>query len=174
MIPGKRSRRTLTTGVMLVAFAWRALIAPGFMPASDRPFSLEICWEDFPVQMLSRGGPAPADSMDMGMDSMSPDSAPAHPTADSVHDSVSRESTGDSMTLGGPLKEAQRHHSGNPAHSEHCVFGTACSAGPVPHLPPLSDMSLVQQRPAVVFVSIAFAVRLVYLPQPRAPPVRLS
>jgi hypothetical protein len=30
----------LKASIMLVAFASRALVPPGFMPASDRPFSI--------------------------------------------------------------------------------------------------------------------------------------
>ena len=143
--------------IMLVAFASRALIPPGFMPASDRPFSFEICWEGLPDGMLPQGGPAHADSMDM--DSMDMDSTSLDSMAASHR---------------GPLQGAHHHHSGIPSHSEHCVFGTACSAGPIPHLPLLSDISYAQQLPALAFVSIARAIRLVYLPQPRAPPSPLS
>lgn len=142
---GKRSGRILLASIMLVAFASRALVPLGFMPASDRPFSIEICWEGFPAGILAHGEPPHADSM--GMDSMSAESMPAG---------------------------AHHHHSGNPSHSEHCVFGTACGAGPISHLPLLGNLSSAQQLRAVAFVSIADAVRLVHLPQPRAPPGRLS
>ena len=115
---------------MLVAFAARALIPLGFMPASDRPFSIDICWEGFPAGMLAHGA-------------------------------------------------THHHHSGSPAspqnpHSEHCVFGTACGAGPIPHLPPPSDVPAAEPLRAVAFVSIAGAVHLVYLPPSRAPPRQLS
>jgi len=135
--------------IMLAGFASRAIIPPGYMPATDRPFSFEICWEGFPAAMLAHGGPADAgssamDGMDMG-----------------------------SMSHGGHL-HTQHHHSGSPSHSEHCVFGTACSAGPISQLPLLSDISSARQLHAFAFVSIARAVRLVHLPQPRAPPGRLS
>jgi hypothetical protein len=139
--PRKRSRRTLMASIMLAALASRALIPPGFMPASDRPFSIEICWEGFPADLLARG---------------------------------EREPVADSMSHRGPLPEAHHHHSGNPSHSEHCVFGTACSAGPIPHLPLPSDISSALRLRAAAFVSIAGAVRLVHLPQPRAPPGRQS
>jgi hypothetical protein len=127
---------------MLVAFALRALIPPGFMPASDRPFSIEICWEGFPAVMLAHGAPADAHSLGthaMGMDSMG----------------------------------VRHHHSGSPSNSDHCLFGAACSAGPLPHLTLPSDISSQPLR-AIAFVSIAGAVLLVHLPQPRAPPGRLS
>jgi len=118
---GKRNRRTFMAGIMLAAFASCALIPPGFMPASSRPFSLEICREGLPAGLLAQGS---------------------------------------------------HHHL--PSQSEHCVFGTACSAGPIPHLPLPRDFSSAQQLRAVAFASIALAVRVVHLPQPRAPPARLS
>ena len=135
----KRRSRALLASIMLVPFALRALIPPGFMPASDRPFSIEICWEGFPANMLAHGEPPFADSM--GMDSM---------------------------------QGAHHHHSGSPPHSGHCVFGAACSAGPTPHLPLPSDIPPTRQACAAAVVSIAGAVRLVHLPQSRAPPGRLS
>jgi hypothetical protein len=125
----RRSRLTFVASIMLVAFASRALIPPGFMPASSRPFPIEICWEDFPAGMLGHG-----------------------------------------ESMGG----AHHHHPGSPAHSDHCVFGTACSAGPIPHLPQANDVLLVRQLRAVELVSAERDVRLVHLPQPRAPPGRLS
>jgi hypothetical protein len=137
--PRKRTRLTLVTSLMLVAFAARALIPPGFMPASGRPFPVEICWEDFPAGMLRHGGPSGDGSMRMDF-------------------------------MGG----AHHHHPGSPAHGEHCVFGTACSAGPIPHLPLLSGISPARQPHALALVSFAGAVRFVHLPQARAPPGRLS
>jgi hypothetical protein len=148
--PRKRRRQTVMASLMLVAFASRALIPPGFMPASDRPFSVEICWEGFPAGMLAHGEPPHADSMGMASMAM------------------------DSMSHRGSPQGAHHAHSGNPSHSEHCVFGTACSAGPIPHPPLPGDLSSARQLRAVTFVSIAEAVRLVHLPQPRAPPGRLS
>jgi hypothetical protein len=38
---------------MLFAFAVRSLIPEGFMPSSARPFSVEICPEGFPAQLLA-------------------------------------------------------------------------------------------------------------------------
>jgi hypothetical protein len=174
--PSKRSRRTLIASIMLVAFALRALVPTGFMPASDRPFSIEICWEGFPAEMLAHGKPPTyADSVgmhSMGIDSMLADSVSAHSMpADS--DSMHREPVGVATSHRGSLEGAHRH-SGSPSHSEHCLFGSACSAGPILHLLLPSDTSSAQQLRAVAFLSIADAVRLVHLPQPRAPPGRLS
>jgi hypothetical protein len=46
------STRRLLAGIMLAAFTVRALIAPGFMPAHEVAFALEICPEGFPAQLL--------------------------------------------------------------------------------------------------------------------------
>jgi hypothetical protein len=132
--------------LMLVAFVLRALVPPGFMPAGSGLLSLEICWEDFPAGLLARGGPPPADPTGMGSMGM------------------------DSM----PMPGAHQRHSGSPSHREHCVFGTACSAGPIHHLPQPSDVPFAPQLLPVGLVSAAGAVRLVHLPQPRAPPGQLS
>jgi len=144
MRPSTKASRKSVAGVMLTAFALRALVPPGFMPASDRPFSIEICWEGLPAAALPHDEP-----MDMGSMGMSTrDAAPADASA--------------------------HNHARHPSHTEHCVFGTACSAGPVPHLSLLSDISTSQPLRAPAFVSAVGSVRLVHLPQPRAPPGRLS
>jgi hypothetical protein len=153
---GKRSRQTLMAGIMLVAFASRALIPPGFMPANGRPFLIEVCPEGLPAEVLAQTEPSRSDSMDMA--SMDMDPKPADSMAASQRDP----------------RQGPHHHGGSPAQSEHCVFGSACSAGPIPHLPPLSDFSSIQQLRAFAIASIAGTVHLVYLPQPRAPPGQLS
>jgi hypothetical protein len=120
--------------------------------------------------MLAQAEPAHANSMNMdsvGMDSMPADSMAADP----VHDSMHRDSGGDSSHR--DLKQGPHHH-GSPSQSEHCVFGTACSAGPIPHLPLAADFTCAVQLRPVAFASIAVAIRVVHLPQPRAPPSRLS
>ncbi|MGO9930986.1 MAG: hypothetical protein ACLPV8_04125 [Steroidobacteraceae bacterium] len=157
MSPGKRNRRTFMASIMLVAFASRVFIPPGFMPASDRPFLMEICWEGLPSDMLARVEPSHAELAD----SMA---------ADSIHDSIHRDHVGDSTSHRGPQQGLHYHH-GSPSQSEHCVFGTASSAGPIPHLPLSSDVSFAQQLRAVAFAAIAIAVHFVHLPPPRAPPV---
>jgi hypothetical protein len=124
----RRNRQTLLAGILLAGFASRALIPAGFMPASDRPFSLEICWDGFPAALLAHGA----------------------------------------------TRGAHHHHPGTAPHNEHCVFASACSAGPVSQPPPANDCSIARRLEVVELVSIAPAVRLVHLPQPRAPPSRLS
>ncbi len=166
---GKWNRRTLIASIMLVAFVSRGLIPPGFMPASGQPFSLEICWEGLPADMLAHSEHSRPEPMDMDMESMDMESMPADSMAsDSIH-----ASTGDnSFSRNGPSRAA--HHSGGTSQGEHCVFGTACSAGPTPHLPLPGDFSSAITLHAVALASMAANFRVVHLPQPRAPPGRLS
>jgi hypothetical protein len=51
-----KATRKLIAGVMLLAFALRALVPQGFMPSNDRPFTVEICPEGFPAELLMLGG----------------------------------------------------------------------------------------------------------------------
>jgi hypothetical protein len=147
---GRRNRRTLVVGILLAAFASFALIPPGFMPASGRPFSLEICPEGLPSGMLALLEPSEADSAGRGAMGMPEDSTAAH------H---------------GGLHGAHHHTS---SQSDHCVFGTACGAAPLPHHPPHGDFSAAPPLLAAALTPIGAAVRVVHLPQPRAPPARLS
>jgi len=51
-----RSTRELVASILLVALVFRGLVPAGFMPASDRPFSIQICRDGFPAQLLSQDG----------------------------------------------------------------------------------------------------------------------
>jgi hypothetical protein len=160
-----RTRRILAS-TLLVAFASRAFIPPGFMPAADRPFSIEICPEGFPAEMLARSEPAHEDSVAPGsMPGMSGDSTAAHSMPGMASESVPK----DSDPAGAVPGHGKHHHPGSPSSSEHCVFGTACSAGPIPHLPLLSGIFSARE-PRAVAASPERTVRLVHLPQARAPP----
>ena len=114
-----KATRTLIASVMLLAFVVRALVPQGFMPASDRAFSVEICPEGFPAQLLAHAG---------------------------------------------------HHHTGTHWHTEHCVFGSACAAGPASQFPLLTCLSLPEGVPATRVTSVAIIVQLVHLPEARGPP----
>lgn len=58
----RMSTRRLLAGILLTAFAVRALIPPGFMPAHDVAFALEICPDGFPAQLLGHSAHHPAGS----------------------------------------------------------------------------------------------------------------
>jgi hypothetical protein len=66
--------------------------------------------------------------------------------------------------------DARHHHDGNPAHHERCVFGSAGPGGPLASFSALADASAASQAVATDGLSVALGIRLVYLPQPRAPP----
>jgi len=106
---------------MLFAFAARSLVPVGFMPSNERPFSVEICPEGFPAQLLVHAG-------------------------------------------------HHRHGAGHSA-TEHCVFGTASVSGPPSHSSPLTGLSASLLAPTTPSAGRAIVVRLVYLPQPRGPPL---
>jgi len=160
---GRRGRRSVLASILLVAFAARAFIPAGFMPASHRPFSLDICGEDLPAGMLAQIDPLQSEStgmpaMDMsGMDMSGMDMASMQ---------MQRMPAGS--------QRAVHHPQGSMGHREHCVFATVCGVGPVPHLPTASDFSSSAVFCAPACASIAVPVRVVHLPQPRAPPLRLS
>ncbi|HTT00617.1 MAG TPA: hypothetical protein VMG11_00900 [Steroidobacteraceae bacterium] len=48
-----KARRAGLAGAVLLALALRALVPPGFMPSSEQPFSIEICPDGFPAQLLA-------------------------------------------------------------------------------------------------------------------------
>ncbi len=77
-------------------------------------------------------------------------------------------------SMGMDSRDMGPHHHGSPSPSDHCVFGTACNAGPIPHQPSLHNFSSARTLREAAFASIAVAVRVVHLPQPRAPPSRLT
>lgn len=58
--PSGNRGRQLLAALMLAAFAVRALVPAGFMPASGGAFSIEICPEGFSAQLLRHGGHHPA------------------------------------------------------------------------------------------------------------------
>jgi hypothetical protein len=69
------------------------------------------------------------------------------------------------------LNEGARHHHGsNPTHADRCAFGCAGSSGPITSVAHLGVTALSRDAPAVDIPSVAVAVCLVHLPQPRAPP----
>jgi hypothetical protein len=47
-----KGSRKLVAAILLMVLAFRALVPAGFMPARDHAFSLEICPDGFPAQLL--------------------------------------------------------------------------------------------------------------------------
>jgi hypothetical protein len=70
------------------------------------------------------------------------------------------------------LTEGARHHhhGSSPSHTDHCVFGSAGSGGPITSVSPLVALAPSRDTLAVDALSVTLVVRLVHLPQPRGPP----
>lgn len=156
--------RALIAGAMLLAFAVRALVPQGFMPASDGTFSLVICPEDFPAALLARASQAeqPADHEEPAEHAWH-----AEPMAHAEHMGHA-EHVADAERGG----QAAHHEHGGHDHSraDHCVFGTACSGGPLSQHPALLALASTEPEPATRNDSAFIIVRLVHLPEPRGPP----
>jgi len=63
------------------------------------------------------------------------------------------------------------HHSDTHTHFENCPFGSASAAGPAPHLSALSPLLPIDPASVPTIELLPVGVRLVYLPQPRGPPL---
>ncbi len=139
---------------VLVALGVRALIPVGFMPSSERPFTLEICPDGFPSQLLHA---QPMQSMAMG-DADASMATHHHPAA-----------SGDAE------QAPTSHHPGHGTHeqgarAEHCVFAAAAGVGPAPH-----PLVVVAQIAALAAPQFALTSPLPdfqrhRVQQPRAPP----
>lgn len=128
----RATRRRLVVAV-LIAFALRALIPIGFMPAGDGTLSLMICPGGFPPALL--------------------------PTQKAMQDD-----------MGVPMP--QPHHGGQGLMDDgYCVFTTGFSAAPPPLLVAALVLLLACIRVVRARVAAPVGVRLVHVPQARAPPV---
>ncbi len=136
----RRARRALQA-FLILAFALRALIPAGYMPASDQPFALQICPDGLPAQFA----------------------AAEHATQGSEH--AEHGAHGDH---GSPLTDDGSHQH-ETFRASHCAFATVASAGtPEFHAPAatLETSQAVALKPRQIFVQAPQ-----YRPQqPRGPP----
>jgi hypothetical protein len=142
-------------GVLLIAFAFQALIPRGYMPSADRPFTLQLCPDGLPARLLEPAA----------------DSHAAHHAhqADHPHDSLHAHAAADDDAHHEPGEPATQHES---SFSQFCAFGAAAGvAGPLPHA---LIAFVAPHAPARLVPVEAFrprAARSVRTQQPRAPPV---
>lgn len=124
--------RARLTRAVLLAFALRALIPLGFMPAGDGTLSLMICPGGLPAGLLQ-----------------------ASP-----------------MPMSGGMPTPQQHHGHGSADQSYCAFTTGFSSAPPPLL--LVNLLLLFTLAALIAVTVLApaGIRLVHLPQARAPPAR--
>lgn len=142
-VRGRATRARLVWAVLL-AFALRAFIPVGFMPASDGSLSLMICPGGLPAELLQGHG------MGQGM----------------------RDSMG--MPMPGGVGVPAHQHPGHGLMDEgYCAFTTGFSSAPPPLL--LAALVLLLSCVAVITVTVLApaGIRLVHLPQARAPPASL-
>jgi hypothetical protein len=137
--PGRKARARLVYAALL-AFALRALIPVGFMPASDGSFSLMMCPGGFPAELLAGRSMPTSGGMQMPGDAQ----APGH-----------------------------QHPGHNLMDEGYCAFTTGFSSAPPPLL--LAALFVVLSCIAVIAVAVLppAGVRLVHVPQARAPPARI-
>jgi hypothetical protein len=132
--PGRAARARLVFAILL-AFALRAVIPLGFMPAEDGSLSLMICPAGFPAALLAGKSMPMSDGMPM----------PAH--------------------------QQPGQGAGHGATDDgYCAFTTGFSSAPPPLL--LAVLFLLLSCVAIVAVTVLApaGIRLVHVPQARAPP----
>jgi hypothetical protein len=144
-----RNTRQWVISALLVALVTRALIPAGFMPATDRPFSFQICPDGFPAQLLTR--------------SQNPHAHHQH--AEGHAAGVEQIATAESDTAG-----TSTHHQHSAAGKEHCVFAAAAVVGPLAFAPTFAAEAVIALPVAALTLpshteSIRFRI-----PQPRGPP----
>lgn len=134
-VPG-RARARLVAATLL-AFALRALIPLGFMPASDGSLSVMLCPAGLPAGLLESQSVRTAMPMAGGA---------------------------------GMAMPAHQQHGHGLMDVAYCVYTTGFSSAP----PPLLLAALLLLLSCVVVITVAVlapaGIRLVHLPQARAPP----
>ena len=138
----RRATRARLVSLALLAFALRALLPLGFMPAGDGTLSLMICPGGLPAGLL--GGQAMGRSTDQGM-----------------------------PMSGGMRMPAHRHPGHGLMDEGYCAFTTGFSSAPPPLL--LIALLLLLSCAAIIVMTVLApgGIRLVHLPQARAPPAPL-
>jgi hypothetical protein len=144
--------RSRLVGLVLLALALRSLIPMGFMPAGDGTLSLIICPGDLPAGLFQGRGMGQDRGQDMSQ-GMSQGMRPAMP-----------------MAAGTRRMPGQPHHGKGLMDGGYCAFTTGFSPAPPPLL--LVAIFLLLSCAAIIAVTVLApaGIRLVHLPQARAPP----
>ena len=141
-----RAVRSRLVALMLLAFALRALIPIGFMPAGDGTLSLMICPGGLPAGLLQ--GQSMSQGVDQGM--------------------------GQGMPMSGGTRMPTHQQHGNGVMDDgYCAFTTGFSSAPPPLLLAILFVLLSCAAVTAVTVLAPAGIRLVHLPQARAPPAPL-
>lgn len=139
-----RALRARLVFIVLPAFVLRAAIPVGFMPAADGPLSLVICPGGLPAGLL----PGRNTGQDMG------------------------DGTAHGMAMFVDMQTPTHQHRGHGSmDAGYCAFTTGFSSAPPP---PLLTALLLLLLACVAVIAVAVpapaGIRLVHVPQARAPP----
>jgi hypothetical protein len=115
-------QRLWVISALLIALVVRALIPAGFMPATDRPFSFQICPDGFPAALLGEAAPADGGAGTPASHDHD-DGAPGHAAA------------GAALAHAGHGDDTARVHAGGgddaaPAHTGHHHTGALDAGAP--------------------------------------------
>lgn len=161
----KRASRSFAS-FLLLAFVARSLIPAGFMPAAERPFTLEIC----PDGMLARVGLVPAAGLPAHVHHHEQSGGAAHYTG---HDQSRAAAQHAAHLHVAPADENPVPHDPHSTHKSwtHCPFAGLASA-PIP----LHAAAPTQNPEPVALAILDTDARFVSttrfrIAQPRAPPV---
>jgi hypothetical protein len=138
------AQRRMIISLLLVAIVVRALVPAGFMPSPDRPFTLQICPDGFPAQLLHH-----AADMEPGF-----------------------AQSGEHMAHGahGSHEHGGQHEHGT-ARAEHCVFTALAAVAPPPQIAVLLTTLAGQAIPLSPAASPVFESARYRIQQPRGPPL---
>jgi hypothetical protein len=164
-------QRLWVISTLLVALVVRALIPAGFMPATDRPFSFQVCPDGFPAALLGDAS-APIPPAEGGAASPADAGALAHAghhhsAAESASAHAGHHHAVDNLLAVAHHGPAHNHSS---ASAEHCVFATAAGAFALAFSPAFSAPAASISAPDVAYVLPDLESRRFRIPQPRGPP----
>jgi len=149
-----RNTRQWLISALLLALVTRALIPAGFMPATDRPLSFQICPDGFPAQLLAG--------------SQDPHAHHHHGVHGAGHPDTGAEQTPAAQS--DEAANAGTHHQHSAAGNEHCVFAAAAAAGPFAFAPTFAaDAAIALPIAAPSLPAHTESLRF-RIPQPRGPP----
>lgn len=143
-----RSTRHWIISFLLLAVTARALIPAGFMPSPDRPFTLQICPDGFPAQLLRKPASGPVAN----------DGVHHHDHAHHRADAASQS----------PQPEAPAHP--HEFRAEHCVFAAVASVGPPAETQVIAATTDSFAAPQFLSTTPAAQSLRFRIQQPRAPP----
>lgn len=150
---------------LLMALIVRALVPAGFMPATDRPFSFQICPDGFPAHMLAVANAsfAPEDEGEASVHAGHHHHS--HPDGASSH-----EASATPVPDGRTSPEDGTPHRHAAAGMERCTFAAAAGPALLAWTPAFSAPAAVARAPEFVYVVPALKPLRFRVQQARGPP----